>query len=55
VGAGFSREPLAAEKIMTVFVVILVPAKTVPAAAVRQWERVLLYLIGCKGYVGGYN
>jgi len=53
-GSRLSREPLTMKTIMTIFVVILVPAKTVPAAAVIQWEQVLFYLIGCKGCVGCY-
>ena len=31
----------------------IVPAKTVPAAAVIQWEQVLFYIIRRKGCAGG--
>lgn len=38
---------------MNIYIVILAPAKTVPAAAVIQWEQVLFFMIGRKGCVDG--
>lgn len=51
-GRKLRRKPLSKAKMMTVAFVIIVPAKTVPAAAVIQWEQVLFYMNRRKGCVG---